>query len=62
MVPTRCAVCQLADGLVINVIIALPSDLPPDDCELVEVMIGQACDIGWVYDGAGFSPFVEGTA
>lgn len=51
---TRCAVCQLSDGLVVNIIVAAPSDLPPDDCQLIEIMNEQACDIGWFYDGVGF--------
>lgn len=53
---TRCAVCQLSDGLVINTIVALPTDLPPLDCELVEIQPGQECDIGWYYDGTAFVP------
>jgi hypothetical protein len=54
MIEARCAVCQLEDGLVVNIIIALPSDPAPIGCELVEVMNGQACDIGWYYDGSNF--------
>lgn len=53
---TRCAVCQLSDGLVINIIIATPSDLPPDGMQLVEVMNGQMCDIGWYWTGTEFVP------
>lgn len=51
---TRCAVCQLSDGLVINIIIADPSDMPPDGTQLVEVMSGQPCNIGWYWDGTNF--------
>lgn len=54
MIETRRAVCQLSDGLVINIIIAVPSDLPPQDCQLVEIMNGQMCDIGWYYNGIEF--------
>lgn len=54
MIETRCAVCQLEDGLVINIIIAVPSDLAPDGCQLVEVMNEQQCNIGWYYDGMNF--------
>lgn len=54
MIVTRCAVCQLADGLVINIIIAVPSDLAPDGCQLVEVMNEQQCNIGWYYNGMNF--------
>lgn len=46
---TTCAVVRLSDGLVINAIVAQPSDLPPDGCKLVEIMNGQPCDIGWYY-------------
>lgn len=53
---TTCAVCQLSDGLVINIILAAPSDMPPNDCQLVELMAGQACNIGWTWDGVQFNP------
>lgn len=46
-VETTCAVVRLSDGFVINMIIAAPSDPAPDGCQLVEVMAGQLCDIGW---------------
>ncbi len=51
---TTCAVCRLTDGEVINLIIASPGDNAPDGCRLVEVMVGQACDIGAVWDGVTF--------
>lgn len=54
MLETRCAVCQIQDGLVVNIIIASPSDLAPDGCQLVEIMNDQLCDIGWYYDGENF--------
>lgn len=54
MVPTRCAVCQLTDGLVVNLIIALPSDFAPDGCQLVEIMNGQDAGIGWTWTGSEF--------
>lgn len=53
---TRCAVCQLSDGQVINTIVALPSDPPQDGCQLVEIMNGQQCNIGWTWDGSQFIP------
>ena len=53
---TRCAVCQLSDGLVINVIIATPSAPPPDGTQLVEIMNEQLCDIGWFWTGTEFIP------
>lgn len=56
MIETRCAVCQLSDGLVINMIVAVPSDPSPDGCQLVEVMNEQQCDIGWYWTGTNFVP------
>lgn len=53
-IETRCAVVQLSDGLVVNIIMAVPSDLAPDGCELIEIVDGQMCDIGWYWDGAQF--------
>lgn len=53
-VETRCAVCQIVDGLVINIIMAVPSDPAQDGCELVEIMNEQPCDIGWSWDGVNF--------
>lgn len=53
-IEARCAVVQLSDGLVANIIVALPSDPAQDGCQLVEVMNGQPCDIGWTWDGAQF--------
>lgn len=50
----RCAVCQLTDGLVVNVVMADPTDLAPDACQLVEILDGVMCDIGWTYDGVTF--------
>jgi hypothetical protein len=58
-VSTRCAVCQLIDGLVINIIMALPSDPAQDGCQLIEIMSGQDCDIGWYWDGQWFIPAVS---
>lgn len=51
---TRCAVCQLTDGLVVNIIMADPSDPPQEGCQLIEIMNGQPCDIGWYWDGTEF--------
>jgi hypothetical protein len=51
---TRCAVCQLTDGLVVNIIIAAPSDPAQDGCQLIEVMNDQPGDIGWYWDGSAF--------
>lgn len=55
MVETNCAVCRLLDGLVLNIIVANPSDPAPDGCQLVEIMTGQLCDIGWYYANDTFN-------
>lgn len=55
---TTCAVCRLSDGLVMNVIVAKPSDPAPDGCRIVEIMTGEPCSIGWHYADGGFhGPF-----
>lgn len=51
-----CAVVRLEDGLVINVIVADPTDLPPVDCQLIEVQPDQMCSIGWTWNGTEFIP------
>lgn len=56
MLETRCAVCQLSDGLVVNIIIAVPSEPAQDGCQLIEVMNEQFCDIGWYWTGTEFTP------
>lgn len=45
----RCAVVLSADNVCINIIMAETTDLPPDDCILVDVDYID-CEIGWVYD------------
>ena len=52
---TTCAVVRLSDGLIINTIVAAPSDPAPDGCKLVEIMTGQMCDIGWYYANDTFN-------
>jgi hypothetical protein len=52
---TTCAVCRLSDGLVINAIVASPSDPAPDGCELVEIMNNQLYNIGWYYANGVFN-------
>lgn len=54
LVEARCSVVRLTDARVINIIIAQPSDAPPIGCELIEVVAGQPCDIGWYWDGVEF--------
>lgn len=52
---TTCAVCRLSDGLVINVIVASPSDPAPEGCQLIEIMTGQSCGVGWYYVNGVFN-------
>lgn len=51
---TRCAVVQLTDGLVVNIIMASVDDVAPENCELIEILPEQMCNIGWYYDGTTF--------
>lgn len=53
---TICAVCRLSDGLVMNIIVASPSDPAPEGCQLVEIVAGQTYNIGWIWDGVTFNP------
>ena len=53
-IATRCAVCRLSDGLVVNTIVAVPGDIAPEGHQIIEIMNGQICDIGWYYDGLNF--------
>ena len=52
---TTCAVCRISDGLVLNVIVASPSDPAPQGCQLIEIMTGQPCDIGWFWANNTFN-------
>ena len=52
-----CAVCQLSDGLVINLIVADPTDsCPYPDCQLIATpdVNGVDAQIGWIWDGSTF--------
>lgn len=49
---TTCAVIDNTNT-VVNIIVAEPTDLPPEGCSLVELM---TCDFGWVWDGVRFNP------
>jgi hypothetical protein len=55
---TTCAVCQLTDGLIINVIVAEPTDLAPEGCQLVETpdVDGNNAQIGGTWNGTNFLP------
>lgn len=52
---STCAVCQLSDGLVINLIIAEPTDpCPVEGCQLVLVPEGLPVDLDDKWDGTNF--------
>lgn len=51
---TTCAVCRISDGLILNTIVTSPSDVAPDGCQLIEIMTGQPCSIGWYYASGAF--------
>lgn len=55
---TTCAVCQLSDGLIINIIVAEPTDPPPLDCQLVVTpdADGNNAQIGGTWNGTNFVP------
>lgn len=49
----RCAVID-ANGIIVNIIMAEPTDPAPDGCSLIGIEDGVFCDIGWSWDGASF--------
>lgn len=46
----QCAVVHDGDNVVVNIIVANPSDPAQIDCYLVGLSEGQDCGIGWIYD------------
>lgn len=60
---SNCAVVRLSDNVVINKIVAEPTDLAPDGTQLILIADGVMCDIGWIWNGTDFvdpnSPAVE---
>lgn len=51
----RAAVVDIANGRVVNIIVAdATADAAPDGCRLIDVT-GMACDMGWIYDALGLS-------
>jgi len=53
------AVVGLQDNIVYGVIMADPTDPPPDGCFLVGLSDGVLCLVGWLYDpetGLFYSP------
>lgn len=59
---STCAVCQLSDGLIVNLIVAEPTDLPPEGTQLVlsPDSQGNNAQIGGTWDGSQFLPSSEG--
>lgn len=53
---TICAVIRTQDNLVINTIVADPTDLAPNDCYLVEMTDANWGGPGWTWDGTQFIP------
>lgn len=51
---TVCAVVRNIDNVVINRIVAEPSDLAPDNTYLILVPHETLCDVGWVWNGTEF--------
>ena len=53
----RCAVCELSNGLVVNIIMADPNvDPAPDGSQLIGLTDDEPCDISWTWDGTQFNP------
>ena len=53
----NCAVVD-SNGLVVNIIVAETTDVPPDGCTLVLIPF---CDIGYTWNGTNFIPPVVTT-
>ena len=49
---SKCAVC--VDNIVVNIIMAEPTDASPVENGVLISIDGIDCDIGWVYTGTGF--------
>jgi hypothetical protein len=47
----NCAVVD-SNNIVVNLIVAEPTDTPPEGCTLVEIPF---CDIGYTWDGTRFN-------
>jgi hypothetical protein len=59
---SKCAVVQLSNSMVVNLIVAEPTDSSPDGCELILVPTDVPCDIGWTWDGTQFVPSDAGVS
>lgn len=55
---TNCAVVQLSDNIVVNRIVAEPTDLAPEGTQLIQCD-DMLCDIGWTWTGNEFTPPTE---
>jgi hypothetical protein len=51
---SNCAVCQLSDGLVVNIIVAEPTEPAYEGTQLVLVPDVVMSCIGWAWDGTAF--------
>lgn len=51
---SRCAVVNISDNTVVNVIVAEVTDLAPDGTFLVELQDGVGVNMGYVWDGGQF--------
>lgn len=49
---SNCAVVD-SNGLVVNIIVAETTDVPPEGCTLVLIPF---CDIGYIWNGENFIP------
>jgi hypothetical protein len=49
-----CAYIDKASGVVLNLIIASPTDPVPEDIILIEVPEGTSVSLGWVWNGSIF--------
>ena len=64
IVNDRSAVVRLEDNVVVNIIVAPPTEPAQLGCYLVDVSDGKFCNIGWVWNGTEFydpdpQPFPE---
>lgn len=51
---SNCAVVNVTDNVVVNKIVAEPTDLAPLNTYLVLILSDMECDIGWVWNGTEF--------
>ena len=50
----KSAVVRTEDNVVVNIIVAPPTEPAQEGCYLVDVSDGKPCDIGWVWNGTSF--------